>query len=143
MFYLSEYLESHHETYYARLRGISRENDWTGWVEFFLTAITAQARTNTARVRGILDLYAEMKLRISDLIRSQHSLKVLDALFDRPVFQAGEFMRAGVPKPTASRFLTALRNAGILQVLRPARGSQSAVMAFRELLNRAEGREVL
>jgi hypothetical protein len=120
------------------------QHDWTGWIEFFLTAIAEQAQTNTVRVRGILDLYAEMKVRIAELTRSQHALKVLDALFDRPIFESSDFVkRSGIPKQTASRFLTALRNAGILHVLRPGVGSQSAVFAFRELLNCAEGRKVL
>jgi Fic family protein len=36
MFYLSDYLESHRDVYYARLQAISREADWTGWIAFFL-----------------------------------------------------------------------------------------------------------
>ena len=39
MFYPSEYLESHRELYYERLRGISQDGDWTGWIEFFLDAV--------------------------------------------------------------------------------------------------------
>ena len=66
MFYLSEYLESHRELYYARLRGISQDGDWTAWVEFFLDAVIQQARANTERVRGILELYGRMKQRVTD-----------------------------------------------------------------------------
>ena len=55
MFYLSDYLESNRENYYLRLRAIGNENDWTGWVEFFLEAIEKQALENTERVKGILD----------------------------------------------------------------------------------------
>ncbi len=39
MFYLSEYLESHRDEYYARLKGISAEGDWNGWIAFFLQAV--------------------------------------------------------------------------------------------------------
>ncbi len=56
MFYLSEYLEAHRELYYVRLQGISRDGDWTSWIEFFLDAITQQAHANTERVREILAL---------------------------------------------------------------------------------------
>ena len=144
MFYLSEYLESHREEYYARLRGISQQGDWTGWVEFFLTAIHHQAETNTARVRGILSLYERMKQQITELTRSQHALKVLDTLFDRPIFQSSDFVeRLGIPRPTALPFLRKLREAGILHVIREASGSRSTLFAFRELLNCAEGRTVL
>ena len=41
MFYLSEYLENHREEYYQRLKGISVDGDWDGWIAFFLRA-TAQ-----------------------------------------------------------------------------------------------------
>lgn len=34
MFYLSEYLESHRDEYYARLKAISAEGDWNGWIAF-------------------------------------------------------------------------------------------------------------
>jgi len=142
MFYVSEYLEAHRETYYARLRGISEAGDWTGWIEFFLTAVAEQAQTNTVRVRGILGLYAEMKVRIADLTRSQHALKVLDALFDRPIFESSSFVdRLGLSKSTTMQFLRELTKAEILTVVREQSGRRPAVFAFSELLNRAEGRQ--
>ena len=144
MFYLSEYLEAHRDRYYGGLRGISQHGDWTGWVEFFLNAIATQAQANTVRVRAILELYALMKARLSDLLRSQYSIQVLDALFDRPIFQSNDFVeRSGVPKNSATPILRTLREAGILVVLRESSGRKSAIVAFRELLNCAEGRTVL
>jgi DNA-binding IscR family transcriptional regulator len=69
---------------------------------------------------------------------------VLDTLFDRPIFQSSDFVeRSGIPKQTALPFLRKLRQAGILHALREQRGRQSAILAFRDLLNCAEGRDVL
>jgi len=34
-FYISAYFEQHRDEYYERLRGVSRDGDWTGWCEFF------------------------------------------------------------------------------------------------------------
>ena len=144
MFYLSDYLESNRDLYYARLRGISANGDWNAWVEFFLDALIEQARTNTERVKGMLELNKRMKMEIRELLRSQHSGAVLDALFDRPVFSSASFIqRLGVPKPTATRFLSLLVKHGTLTILRSRSGSQPAVYAFPELLNCAEGRKVL
>lgn len=144
MFYISEYLEAHRETYYARLRGISQAGEWTTWIEFFLEAVVEQSKRNSERVRDMLVLYGNMKQRIADLTKSQHAVKVLDALFDRPIFQANGFaQRSGIPTQSAARFLSVLRDAGILRTLRPARGNQPAVFAFHELLNCAEGHKVL
>lgn len=144
MFYLSEYLERHRDMYYARLQAISQDGDWTGWIAFFLDALRQQALDNTARVRAMLALYVDMKRRIAELTRSQHAMAVLDALFDRPIFQSADFVqRSGIPKQSALPFLRTLREAGLLQVLREASGRRPAVLAFRDLLNCAEGREIL
>jgi Fic family protein len=144
MFYLSEFLESHRDLYYARLRAISREGDWTAWVEFFLDAIVVQARSNTEKVRKIMVLYEGMKQRIAELTRSQYSIQVLDALFDRPIFQSSDFIqRSHIPKDSAAPILRKLREAEILQPMREASGRRPAILAFRDLLNCAEGRDVL
>jgi Fic family protein len=144
MFYMSEYLEARRDAYYARLRGISQGGDWNGWIEFFLDAVVEQATGNTAKVRAMLALYDQMKRRITELTHSQHAISVLDTLFDRPIFQASEFVeRSGIPKQTAQPILRKLRDAGILHPLREHQGRQSAVFAFRDLLNCAEGRDVL
>jgi Fic family protein len=120
---------------YARLRGVSQNGDWSSWIEFFLDAIVEQARSNTERVRAILELYKRMKGRITEITRSQHAILVLDTLFDRPIFQSSDFVeRSGIPKQTALPFL---------HTLREPKGRQSAVLAFRDLLNCAEGRDVL
>ena len=143
MFYLSEYLEAHRDQYYAGLRAVSQQGDWTGWVEFFLSAISEQAQANTVRVRGILELYDEMKRQLTELLRSQYVIQVLDALFDRPIFQSSDFVeRVKIPKFTTLKFLRQLREAGILKVLREQSGRRSGVFAFTELQNRAEGRKV-
>ena len=144
MFYLSDYLEAHRDVYYARLQGISQNEDWTGWIAFFLQAITHQAQANTERVREILALYERMKQQIIELTRSQHAITVLDALFDRPIFQSSDFVqRTGIAKQTALPFLRKLRDAGVLHPLREKSGRRSAILAFKELLNCAEGRQVI
>lgn len=143
MFYVSAYLESHRDEYYARLRGIGRHGDWTAWVEFFLTAVTEQAKFNADRVRSILSLYGEMKDRLASVLRSRHAMRVLDALFFRPIFESTEFVaRLGIPKATAILFLRKLRDAAILVEVRANSGNRPARLAFGELVNRADGFKV-
>ena len=144
MFYLSEYLEQNRELYYQRLRSIGTEHGWNAWVEFFLKAIEEQALANTARVKGMLDLYNVMKTRVTEITHSQYSPAILDAIFDRPIFQAADFVeRSQIPKATAATVLKKLKDAGILKAIREASGSRPAVLAFRELVNQAEGRKIL
>ncbi|AUB80902.1 Fic family protein [Candidatus Thiodictyon syntrophicum] len=145
MFYLSAYLESHRETYYARLRAISRDGDWSGWVGFFLEAVTAQARENAAKVQDILRLYEDMKARIVGITHSQYAIHALDAIFARPIFLSSDFCeRSGIPtRTTALGLLRQLQQAGILRVLQPGSGRRAARLCFADLMNLAEGRKVV
>src|SRR5690554_3520177 len=92
MFYLSAYLESHRDVYYDRLRCISAEGDWDGWIEFFLEAVIVQARSNTEKARAILQLYEEMKRRIEQTTNSPYGLRLLDTIFARAIFSTTDFI---------------------------------------------------
>jgi Fic family protein len=144
MFYLSEYLEANRDEYYARLKAITAEGDWTGWVAFFLRAISQQAQNNIERTRQIMALYEDMKKRVRETTHSQHSAALVDALFDRPIFKVVDFAsRAGIPKPTAHVLVRQLEESGILKTIKEGAGRRAAIVAFPALLNLAEGRQVL
>jgi Fic family protein len=143
MFYLSAYLEEHRDEYYSRLQAISWQGDWNGWIEFFLQAVHAQAHENSERVKATMALYEEMKLRIAEVTHSRFAIQVLDALFDRPVFQASDFVqRTEIRRATALGLLRQLRENGVIAELRPGAGSRAGTLIFAKLLNIAEGRKV-
>jgi Fic family protein len=144
MFYISGWLEARRDEYYERLLAVSRDDDWTGWCRFFIEAVKVQAEENLARTQAILALHDDLKHRLPEMTRSQYAVRALDWIFARPIFSAPDFIRdAGIPAPTARRFLGVLRKAFILKDLRHGRGRRAAVLAFPALLNIAEGREVL
>jgi len=144
MFYLSEYLDEHYEEYYARLQAISQQRDWAGWIAFFLTAVTEQASKNLLKVRKTFDLYEEMKTKIAEVTHSQFSIHLLDAIFDRPVFQASHVVKqTGLSKQTVTSLLRVLKDCSILATVREASGRKPAILAFPKLLNITEGRTVL
>ncbi len=93
MFYVSAYLEEHRDLYYQRLQAISQENDWNGWVAFFLTALVEQAGTNLLKTQKIMALYERMKVDVPRITRSQYAIQAIDALFDRPIFQTADFVQ--------------------------------------------------
>jgi transposase len=63
-------------------------------------------------------------------------------LFDRPIFQSGGFAsRLGISKVTAHNFLRKLEKEGALQAIRKSSGSRSAIFAFKELIELAEGKQ--
>ncbi len=144
MFYLSAYLERHRSEYYESLRIISEKGDWNQWIEFFLNGVKVQAMHNSNKVRDIMNLYEKMKAVIHDLTHSQYSFKIIDAMFDKPIFSTTDFIKTtGISKQSASKFLTALKEKELIAVLEEASGRKPAVYIFRQLINIAEGKTVI
>jgi len=142
-FYLSEYLEANRQEYYDRLLAVSRDDDWTGWSQFFLTALTEQALENETKARRILELYENKKAWMVATTHSQYSIAALDFVFNRPIFSASDFIdEAAIPQATARRILKLLSDNGLLSTFRQPRGRRPTIFVFPELLNIAEGREV-
>lgn len=140
MFYMSAWLEKHRQEYYAQLSALSAENDWTGWIAFFLRGMTEQAKDNRARAEAIISLYEQMKQRVRDITHSQHSAAIVDALFAKPIFRIADLAEsADIPKPTAHALVRQLTDQSIVSVLRPGSGRRAAIIAFPQLLRVAEG----
>ena len=148
MFYLSEYLEKHREEYYARLKAISADQDWNGWIAFFLQAIISQAAQNSTRVAKIQALYEEMKREIHQATHSQYTVHVLDAIFSKPIFRSSDLAQQlkrdfSIHEKTTPGLLRQLKKKGILQEIQPRSGSRPATLCFPRLINLAEGHPVL
>lgn len=148
MFYLSEYLENHRDEYYQRLKAISGESDWNGWIAFFLRAIATQAAQNSKRVGAIMALYEEMKVAIQETTHSQYSVHLLDAIFSKPIFKTSDLAARlnaeyEIHEKTTTSLLRQLKEVRILREIRPGSGRRAATLCFPRLLNIAEGREVL
>lgn len=148
MFYLSEYLEANREEYYQRLKGISEQDDWNGWIAFFLKAIAVQAKQNSECVRSIMSLYEEMKIRIHDVTHSQYSVHLLDAIFSKPIFKTSDFVKQfsqahNIHPKTTAGLLRQLKEVGILKQLQAGSGRRSATLCFPKLINLTERRNIL
>ena len=142
-FYISAYFESHRDAYYDGLLAVSRNDSWTEWCRFFLQAVKEQAQDNISKAQSILDLYERMKLDVADLTRSHYAIHALDWIFQTPIFQSTHLIEGlQIPQPTARRILNQFRQGGILNEIRAGRGRRPAVLAFSDLLNIAEGRQV-
>lgn len=142
-FYMSGYLEVNREEYQERLRAVSRDGDWTGWIIFFLQGICRQSSENERKARAIISLYDRVKTQIVEITHSQHSIRAVDFIFQSPIFSAPLFSNhSTIPKPTANRILTLLRDKELLFTIQEGRGRRPGIYAFRELLNISEGAEV-
>ncbi len=77
------------------------------------------------------------------MTRYRYAIHAIDWVFERLVFSSSDFIAtAGIPAPTARRFIGVLQNGDILRTILAGRGRRATVLVFPALLNIAEGREV-
>lgn len=132
-FYLSEYLESHRDEYYKALLNISQSQDWDSWISFFLQAVIEQSKENIVKAKKIISLYEYKKQRITELTKSQFSIKILDALFVMPIFQSQDFIKySKIPKASAFRYIAILEKN---EVISSNNKKKNKLYFFNKLLN--------
>jgi Fic family protein len=140
-FFMSGYLEAKREEYVQAMRRVSRDREWTDWCVFFLQGLVVQAAENQNKANAILSLYQRMLTEIPKLTHSQFSVLIIDFIFSQPIFASASFINASkIPRPSALRFLTTLRDGGILRVIRKGAGRRPTIYAFAELVSIAEGK---
>lgn len=140
LFNISAGLEAARDEYIERLLAVSRDDDWTGWCEFFMLAIETQANADLAKKQEVRSLYDDLKLRITEVGRSKYGVHILDGIFIRPIFTTSSIVsETGVPVRAARRILGRLGDNKILTEVKSGTGQIPSVFLFTELLRIAEG----
>ena len=136
-FYISGYLEATRDEYSGRLLALSREDDWDGWTRYFLQAVMAQARKNSAQVADIMGLRFEARTIFQESVKSAFSQEAIEFLFSSVIFSAADFWRqTGIKqRQTARNILQRLVDVGLLEVYEQGRGRRSTVYIFRKLFS--------
>ncbi|MEM7232863.1 MAG: Fic/DOC family N-terminal domain-containing protein [Planctomycetota bacterium] len=134
--YVSSYLETHRDEYYAALKEISASGDWMGWIRFFIEAIIVQANANLTLVRNVKTLYETKKYELTALLRTDQAIHILDMLFDTPVFRGADVHnRLGIQRQRAAGYIRSLKEAQVITELRPPRGRRAALLYFGDLFD--------
>jgi cell filamentation protein, protein adenylyltransferase len=135
-FFVSGYFEAHKDQYVEKMRAVSAQDDWTGWVVFFLQAMHAQATVNIQTADRIFALHSEMRERFREALNSQFHDQALDFVFASPIFRNDRFVaRSRIPASSARALSRRLIEAGLLRTLEPASGRRAALYAFDALLD--------
>jgi len=134
-FYVSAFFEERKQDYIELMRQVSRDDDWTSWVAFFLEAIAKQAASNLQTAKRIVALYEEMKEPFREISGSKWHLAAQDGIFESPIFKNSQLIkRTGMPKHVAIRITKLLHESGLLRELRPASGRRGALFMFEPLM---------
>lgn len=139
VFYLSEYFEKNREAYYINLRNITNNGDWQTWIEFFLNAIYAQACNNLKKAKSILSLYDELKEKFINIGRSQFAIKILDAMFMKPIITIPEIQKqSNILNMTITNIMRRLSEANLVDVIQVSSGRRPTIYALIKLVKITE-----
>lgn len=135
MFYISAFFDSNRDEYYDKLKAVTDNMNWEGWIKFFLKGVIHQSEKNIDKAKSILQLYNKMKEKMISVTHSQYSIKVLDNLFNMPVFSSTDFIKnSNIPKASAKRILNRLEEAGTIKILTQGSGRKPTLYIFRQLI---------
>ncbi len=131
LLYLSSYIERHRDHYYGLLQRIRTHGEWTGWLQFFLTAVRDTAGGAIEQSEAILRLRDQYR---NTLAKQHRALTLLDDLFINPYTNIARAASClGVTPPTASKTIRQLENAGMLQEI--TGGNWGRFWVARPILN--------
>ncbi len=135
MFYISGFFDQNREEYYSRLLALSKDDDWDGWIDFFLRGVEHQANENAGKAKKIITLYSVMKNFIPEILKSKYSVQVIDALFIRPIFTINNFVKdSGIPYESGQKIILKLKKNSVIFVRKEGKGQNPSVYEFSDLL---------
>lgn len=133
-FYMSSFFEQDRALYLQMLANISQNNDWQGWIRYFLNGVITQAHTNIQKVQDILSLYNSYKAK-SNNIRSIYYVQVLDFIFEHPIFTVSMLNNEiNTSRQTLYNLLNKMQENGI-PLDNPSLRKKEKTFICRELLN--------
>lgn len=114
--YLSKYFINSKQQYYQLLREVTAKHNWEEWILYVLKGIEQTSSESLLMIEAIEKLRSDFASRMQQVSRGGARVEFQTLLFEQPycrIKQATE--RCGVSRPTATKWLTELSVAGMLQ----------------------------
>lgn len=137
--YLSRYVIENKSEYYARLQAVTSEADWENWILYTLEGIRQTSIFTMRKVAGIRELQHSMQEELRSTQPAGANADLLAVLFEQPYCRIRDVRkRCGVSRPTASKWLNALVDHGVLSSVKVGRERLYVNEQFVRLLTRDE-----
>jgi Fic family protein len=137
--YLSRFIIQNKDEYYELLLAVTRDGAWEEWVLFILEGIRQTALSTVEKIDQIQGLQDETLSRIRELTSGGANADLLAVLFEQPYCRIANVVeRCRVSRPTATNWLNALVDGGVLQDVRAGRERIFINVKFFDLLLRPE-----
>ena len=108
-YFISSYFEKHKNEYYDGLENITKEGDWSGWIDFFLKAVIEHGRDMRNKVDEINRLYVDGSFLA---FRTASSQEIKNYIFKEPIFTVPNMV-----KDFETRGVELKNQAGLHQIL--------------------------
>ncbi len=116
LLYLSRYIIETKNDYYRLLLGVTAEGAWEPWLLYVLTGIEQTSRDTVGKIGAIRALQDDFAKRARAASKGGADSELQAVLFEQPYCRIGTVMdRCGVSRPTATNWLAALADAGLLR----------------------------
>lgn len=113
--YLSEYIIKNKADYYMKLRMVTENNDWEGWILYMLEMVEYTAKKGLERLRNFTSLMEQMATEIKETLPKVYTKELVEILFRLP-YTKRQFLidaKLGTPK-TVGNYLMELEKYGFL-----------------------------
>nr|WP_314145571.1 Fic/DOC family N-terminal domain-containing protein [uncultured Rhodococcus sp.] len=138
--YLSRYIIDTKNDYYRLLLAVTSEAAWEAWVLYVLAGIERTSNDTLRKIEAIRALQDDFSVRARAVTRGGADSEFQSVLFEQPYCRINTVIsRCGVSRPTATGWLNALVEAGLLQESKVGRDRLFINREFLRLLVRAEG----
>ena len=135
--YLSGYIIKNKAGYYKRLRNVTENGDWEGFILYMLDMVETTANRGLAQLKEITALMEATAEDIKAKLPGVYSKDLIEILFRLPYTKRKFLIEAGVGSPkTVGNYLMSLENNGFLKSIRVGKEKLYLNQKLMEILKR-------
>lgn len=137
--YISQYIIKHKNEYYKLLNDVTENGTWEPWILYMLQAVQMTARSTLMKIKAIQALQDEFSRQLLQDLGPQYPVGLSDVLFEQPYCRVKDVVeKSQVYRHTASKYLKALVEAGLLKVQKAGRENLYVNTRFMKILQTPE-----
>ncbi len=137
--YLSRFIIQNKAAYYRLLQNVTREQDWSPWIQFILSGVEETCIWTTDKIKAIRELMEHTAGFTQSKLPKIYTWELVELLFKQPYCRIGNLVEAGIAKrQTASVYLKQLCDVGILKEVKSGRENIFVHPKYIELLTGEE-----
>lgn len=135
LLYLSRYIIETKSDYYRLLLSVTTDSSWEEWLLYILRGIEVTSVATVRKIAAIRDLQDDFARRGRAVSKGGADMQFQSILFEQPYCRIRTVMaRCDVSRPTATSWLSAFAQAGLLQDVKVGRDRLFVNREFLELL---------